>query len=625
MNKLKQKSKQLVLPFLTVVLFGLSFIWVYGMPFASNAQNTATISFGSVGDSGGSSNAQAVFSGVKNANLNFFLHVGDFSYDEQGGPEGWPGWVRSIVGEDFPFEIVSGNHDDCCINSYTAGLPNKMGNLQGSYGKNYYFDYPASSPFARFIMISPALFDPDEQWLISAIDGARTGNIPWVIVGMHVNCITTGQKSCELGSSLMDLLLEKKVDVILQGHDHNYQRSKQLSCAVTNTTQQSCIVGQGPNYTKGGGSVIVINGAGGNGFYGVDQGDPEAGYFAALNSDTYGFTKFTLTNTQLSAQFVRAAGGNFSDSFTIAGTANPVPTGTEPTAIVPTYQCLGGVPCVPSATPTTPIGPTGGVSTMPLTGTAPTTNPTLNPCVVDGEASIQHKKKHKKHKKHRHNKKGFLSKFIEWILKFIEELMRRLGIANPSPEEPSPDLTPTPDPGGNPCPSPTENPGITESPTENPTVEPTTTSSVGTNMDVQITFYGAYDNDPKGSTSISNPVLHQQAGGTGTFQDPLTFASPQGAGEYPVGAKIYVPSVQKYFIREDICATSWTAPNGCGAVTHVDLYVGNPSDAQSVVACEDALTPSGTGKIILNPPANLPYDPTPIWNQSTGKCMTPHS
>jgi hypothetical protein len=56
----------------------------------------------------------------------------------------------------------------------------------------------------------------------------------------------------------------------------------------------------------------------------------------------------------------------------------------------------------------------------------------------------------------------------------------------------------------------------------------------------------------------------------------------------------------------------------------VDLYVGNPSDSQTVVECENSLTPSGDTQIIVDPPANLTVDPNPIWNQATGTCMTPH-
>lgn len=63
-----------------------------------------------------------------------------------------------------------------------------------------------------------------------------------------------------------------------------------------------------------------------------------------------------------------------------------------------------------------------------------------------------------------------------------------------------------------------------------------------------VTFYGWYDNTPP-SAAIAYPVIHQTAGGTGTWSDPITYASD--TSETPAGTKIYVPRVQKYFIMED--------------------------------------------------------------------------
>lgn len=164
---------------------------------------------------------------------------------------------------------------------------------------------------------------------------------------------------------------------------------------------------------------------------------------------------------------------------------------------------------------------------------------------------------------------------------------------------------------------------VRKKPAPKPVPTPTPPAT-GTTKSVEVTFYGAYDNDPSGSRDISNPVIHSQAGGVGSYADPLTFASPSGSGAYAVGTKIYVPFLQKYFIKEDTCATSWTAPNGCGAVSHVDLYMGNPSTNSAVVNCEEALTPNGNTTIIVNPASNLAYDATPLWNQTTGVCAKTH-
>ena len=102
------------------------------------------------------------------------------------------------------------------------------------------------------------------NWLAAAIDGARSAGIPWVTVGMHKICITAGDKSCEIGADLMNLLVSKRVDIVLQGHDHNYQRSKQLAlngstCTAfrSNSFDADCVADDGADniYAKGAGSV----------------------------------------------------------------------------------------------------------------------------------------------------------------------------------------------------------------------------------------------------------------------------------------------------------------------------------------------------------------------------------
>lgn len=373
------------------IVFALSLLLFPDLSVPARAQS-GTITFGSVGNVGDSSNARAVLNSIKSANLNFFLHVGDFTADTTPGATDYPSFVRSILGEDYAYEIVAGDWDAANINKYTAGLPDKMLNTKGSYGKSYYFDYPAQGPVARIFMIAPNDFPTDFRWLSDMIDGARDTSIPWVVVGMNKNCISMGEKTCEIDPKIWDLLFIKKVDLILQAHDQNYQRSKGLSCAKPGATDQSCIKTPGPAYQKGN-TVVVINGTGGNGFYALNPSDPEAGYFAASNNTSYGFTKVTITATQLSGMYVAAA-GNFADSFTISGPGVDVPGGT------PALTPAAGNPPTDPGTPGNPTNPgTTGTPGTPVNPGDPGTNPPItlqptyaclggNPCVSPDPTGI---------------------------------------------------------------------------------------------------------------------------------------------------------------------------------------------------------------------------------------------
>lgn len=135
-----------------------------------------------------------------------------------------------------------------------------------------------------------------------------------------------------------------------------------------------------------------------------------------------------------------------------------------------------------------------------------------------------------------------------------------------------------------------------------------------TTTSLEVTLYGAPDNDPPGG-AIAHPVLHQQAGGTGTYRDPVTFASD--TNEYAVGTRIYYAPLRKYFIMEDDCVQCIADWQG-SRHAHVDLWAGY---ASGVTNCEHALTPSGSAPILVRPPSNLPVDTTPIY--AAGRCQSP--
>jgi hypothetical protein len=323
------------------------------VPLTSRAA-PASFTFGAVGDLGATAETAATLSAMGRAGLDFSLAVGDLTYNQIRPESAWCNYVKNRVGANHPFELVAGNHDmapfsrrdAASIEKLAACLPHRLGGLTGLYGKQYHFDYPAGAPLARFIAISPDLTfsdgvsyrygagSPGHRWLTNAIDGARTKGLRWVVVAMHKNCIGIGVKSCEIGADLLNLLVSKKVDLVLQGHEHAYERSKQLAhnpatcpAMAAERFDAGCITDHGADntYTKGRGPVFVIAGTGGQPLRGVATGDPEAGYFARLmgrgRNPTFGFVKYTVTPTRLDAQFVRSAGGTFTDGFTISAPA----------------------------------------------------------------------------------------------------------------------------------------------------------------------------------------------------------------------------------------------------------------------------------------------------------------
>jgi 3D (Asp-Asp-Asp) domain-containing protein len=138
-----------------------------------------------------------------------------------------------------------------------------------------------------------------------------------------------------------------------------------------------------------------------------------------------------------------------------------------------------------------------------------------------------------------------------------------------------------------------------------------------TTYSMYCTCYGWLDNDPPGN-GIAYPRIHSGAGGSGTYSNPVTFATDPR--ELKPGTKVYVSYLKKYFIMEDSCAqciTDWSHSK-----RHIDLWVGGKSTSGSaLINCEDSLT--RTASVIVSPSSSHTVTTTPLFNSSTKQCYKP--
>ena len=127
------------------------------------------------------------------------------------------------------------------------------------------------------------------------------------------------------------------------------------------------------------------------------------------------------------------------------------------------------------------------------------------------------------------------------------------------------------------------------------------------------TAYDYQDNTPSNSANISNPVIHSQAGGTGTYADPITVAVDHlgnGQLQFPKGTKFYVPNIRAYLIAED--TTGETAPG----TIHLDMWAGGQTSSQSsAYDCMSHVT--GNYLVIENPASNYAVVPGPLAANNT--------
>jgi hypothetical protein len=148
-----------------------------------------------------------------------------------------------------------------------------------------------------------------------------------------------------------------------------------------------------------------------------------------------------------------------------------------------------------------------------------------------------------------------------------------------------------------------------------------------TTVNIYATYYGWFDNTPPGCATAYSGC----ASGNGTYADPITFASD--TKEFPVGTVLYYPTVEKYFIMEDLCqecTEDWRehGPDGGPQLHHVDLWLGGQGGNEfAVINCEDALTqglPDGAPLLtpfIENPPNSEPVSSEPLFNTKANTCF----
>jgi hypothetical protein len=121
---------------------------------------------------------------------------------------------------------------------------------------------------------------------------------PCTLAYFHHPMITVGRHT---GAAAMrpywDALYAARADLILVGHDHNYQRYGKLTPA------------QAPALD---GIRQIVVGTGGRAFYSITRTHPA---LEAANADSFGVLKLTLTANSYAGEFVPAAGSAYTDRF----------------------------------------------------------------------------------------------------------------------------------------------------------------------------------------------------------------------------------------------------------------------------------------------------------------------
>lgn len=205
----------------------------------------------------------------------FHLHMGDLSYADVIHPEmerEWRAWFlesEPLLAEGA-YMPAFGNHEWDVAGTYYQDLHG----LRGPYWYHtriFPLQDPAIDPMWSFrygdVAVVGASFaherSPFDAWAVEALDrelAKHAGpDVRWRLVTMHAGPYGTGSNhgsNCAHRAALEDVLARHGVDLVLSGHEHNYERTYPIRSGAT-------VVDPDGVYPKGAGVAYVVAGTGG--------------------------------------------------------------------------------------------------------------------------------------------------------------------------------------------------------------------------------------------------------------------------------------------------------------------------------------------------------------------------
>lgn len=311
-------------------------LWSQVMHFVmplSQSDSSAPVRLAVIGDMGADPQAVNTIAALsklaQTEQLDSILHVGDISYAD-GDEERWDIFMREIQGYAafVPYQTCPGNHEVAVqyylkLQAYKNRFFMPMNNSHGR-GDAEQKDMFWSANFGLMHLISldsesaldiPLITNDQKKWVEEDLIQANQNRQaqPWIVIMIHrpLYCSSHGRPcttdSTILTNALEDLFHKYKVDLVLQGHVHNYERSLPQYRGKFNSS-----------YTNPNAPVYVVNGAGGNreGTNGFSGPNPAGWPFRLAD---WGYGIITISNSSsLQWQFFTSSDMQLKDSFTLS-------------------------------------------------------------------------------------------------------------------------------------------------------------------------------------------------------------------------------------------------------------------------------------------------------------------
>ena len=265
---------------------------------SKQANQSNNFSFGTAGDWGSNSDTAATASNIASHQNQIVIGLGDFCYC--GSPDSWWNGPLAPINH-LMFRGAQGNHD--ADNSGSSEYLRLFG--QNNWTSSFNYKNVHFVPIDTESNTDAAALDKD---LATA---RQDPNIKWIVAFYHKPIYTspTSHEPDEAGikNIVVPLFDKYHVDLVLQAHNHNYQRSYPLKADTVTETRPDSV------YQSPKGSIYMVVGTGGQDFY---QLDGQAPYIQNQFTGIPGFLKVDVSDTSLKGTFF-ANDGTVKDTFAI--------------------------------------------------------------------------------------------------------------------------------------------------------------------------------------------------------------------------------------------------------------------------------------------------------------------
>lgn len=285
------------------------------------ANAVGKFNFGAVGDWGCGSNAKNTVKNLKGKSPERVLQLGDYSYQSKATC-----WFNTIKPIDSISKINIGNHDDeskSLLNSYLKHF--QLSKTYYSFNFQNVHILVLNTEDSNLKKTSSSQFDFAKSDLKKA---SGDPNVRWIIVSFHKPLFSSpngcSASSCKGSSSLtkaLQPLFDKyRVDIVLQGHVHNYQRTFPLKFNSGNPLKPTKTSGASNDYTNPTGQIYAIVGTGGINFHSLTG---KASFVSSQQAKRFGQLDLSITDNgnKLTGIFYSNEGGSPLDHFSITKTS----------------------------------------------------------------------------------------------------------------------------------------------------------------------------------------------------------------------------------------------------------------------------------------------------------------